>query len=526
MKIHPSTGGSIRVVAVESSCDVLIVGGGTGGTAAALALTGHGLKVVLTEETDWVGGQFTSQAVPPDEHPWIEFCGCTRRYREFRENLRAWYRLNGNLTPDAAANALLNPGGGWVSRLCVSPAVAHEVLQTMLAPARASGLTVMLNTVPEKAHVIGDTVQGVTVRETGTGQTTDIWAKVVIDATELGDLLPMTGAEHVVGAESRAETGEPNALDGEPEPENVQGITWCAALGWDATGDHTIERPAEYAFWRGHQPIGWPDKLLSFTMLDVRSGSPRHFPLFSDDWFNLFSYRQIVDPGNHTLAVEPATIVNWPMNDYYEGTVIDVPDSVKAQRLESARQLTLSLVYWLQTECGYPGLRLRPDLTGTPDGLAKSPYIRESRRIRALTTIREQDVSTECNPGLTVMPRRTDSVGVGAYRIDLHPSTNGRPTLDTSALPFQIPVGSLLPVRLKNLLPACENIGVTHIANGCTRLHPVEWNIGEAAGLAALFCIKNNLPVQALAKPEVFTEYQSLLHASGIETDWPRFGPL
>src|SRR5439155_18948690 len=81
----------------------------------------------------------------------------------------------------------------------------------------------------------------------------------------------------------------------------------------------------------------------------------------------------------------------------------------------------------------------------------------------------------------------SDSVGVGSYRIDLHPSSGGDNYLDVSSLPFQIPLGALIPRRVENLLPACKNLGVTHITNGCYRLHPVEWNIGEAAGALAAF---------------------------------------
>ena len=60
---------------------MLVAGGGLGGVAAALAAAERGARVVLSEETDWLGGQLTSQAVPPDEHPWIEDFGCTARYR-------------------------------------------------------------------------------------------------------------------------------------------------------------------------------------------------------------------------------------------------------------------------------------------------------------------------------------------------------------------------------------------------------------------------------------------------------------
>lgn len=55
----------------ELNCDIAVIGGSVGGFAAALAALRNGMRVVLTEETDWIGGQLTSQAVPPDEHPWI-----------------------------------------------------------------------------------------------------------------------------------------------------------------------------------------------------------------------------------------------------------------------------------------------------------------------------------------------------------------------------------------------------------------------------------------------------------------------
>jgi hypothetical protein len=81
-----------------------------------------------------------------------------------------------------------------------------------------------------------------------------------------------------------------------------------------------------------------------------------------------------------------------------------------------------------------------------------------------------------------------DSVGIGSYRIDLHPRTGGEGYLDIDAPPFQIPLGALVPVRVENLLPGAKNLGTTHITNGCHRVHPVEWNVGEAAGSLAAFC--------------------------------------
>ena len=136
-------------------------------------------------------------------------------------------------------------------------------------------------------------------------------------------------------------------------------------------------------------------------------------------------------------------------------------------------------------------MRLRPDVVGTEDGLAKYPYIRESRRIRAEFTVLEQHVSTESRMKETGAKREEvkaaefkDSVGIGSYRIDLHPSTGGDNSIDISSLPYQIPLGALLPQRVENLLPACKNLGVTHITNGCYRLHPVGMEHRRSGGRA------------------------------------------
>src|SRR5262249_14372514 len=156
-------------------------------------------------------------------------------------------------------------------------------------------------------------------------------AKFVLDATELGDLLPMTGTEYVTGAESKQETSEPHAVDGPAQPDNVQGITWVMALGYDPNGDRTVEKPAQYERWREYKPEFWPDKLLSCAMLKVQTKEPVQFPLFGKDekdWFNLFQYRQIVDPAKFETGAVPhaVTIANWPQNDYYVANIIDEPE--------------------------------------------------------------------------------------------------------------------------------------------------------------------------------------------------------
>jgi hypothetical protein len=530
----------------ELKCDILIVGGGTGGVAAALGAASLGNSVILTEETDWIGGQLTSQAVPPDEHQWIEKHGCTRRYRALRNGIRDYYRRNHPLTDAAKNDANLNPGGGGVSRLCHEPRISLAVLEAMLAPHRTTGrIRLLTRHKAIRADTQGASVKSVTLR--GPASKTTVTFSTVIDATELGDLLPMTSTEYVSGAESKKQTGEPHATDS-PEPDNVQGFTWCFPVAFDPTpgANHTIDKPMQYDRWRDYTPHltpPWPGKMFDWTYTQPVSLKPIKRPLFdpagkrNDFWH----YRKIVRSDVYQDGHRPheVSLVNWPQNDYWEHNVIDKPAEDVAVYLEEAKQLSLSLLYWMQTEApnekggtGHPGLYLRPDLSGTDDGLAMAPYLRESRRIKAVFTVTENHVGAFARHH-TEKPKLDgdgamraeifpDSVGVGYYRIDLHPSTGGKNYVDVASLPFQIPLGALLPIRMDNLLPACKNIGTTHITNGCYRLHPVEWNIGESAGLLAAFSLCKRVPPREVReKKELLDEFQTLLRNQGVELNWP-----
>lgn len=539
-----------RAVAREISADVVVIGAGLGGCAAALAACRNGLRVVMTEETDWIGGQITSQAVPPDEHPWIERFGCTASYREFRDGVRRYYRDHYPLTAAARAEPHLDPGSGSVSALCHEPRVGLAVLHEMLAPfVSGRRLRILREHAPVAADVEGDRVRAVTVENRRNGGTHVLHAPWFVDATELGDLLPLTGTEHVVGAEARSDTGEEHAGE-TARPQAQQAFTCCFAMDHVPGADHTIERPDEYETWRDYVPElrpPWPGRLLSWEMSHPVTLKPRTLAFDPtgpvEKGLNLFDYRRIADSGHFAPGTYESgiTLVNWPQNDYWIAPLVGPSDAERARAVESARQLSLSLLYWMQTEAprpdggqGWPGLRLRRDLVGTADGLAKAPYVRESRRIRAELTVVEEHVSTEARMRATGAPREEvsaasfpDSVGVGAYRIDLHPSSDGDNYVDLSSLPFQIPLGSLLPRRVENLLPACKNIGTTHITNGCYRLHPVEWNIGESVGALVAFCQERGESPRRVRKDETRLEdFRSTLRRQGVELEWPRLRPL
>lgn len=525
--------------------DVVIAGGGLGGCASALAALRNNLNVILTEETDWIGGQLTQQGVPPDENPWIETHGATQLYRDFRTAIRNYYVRNYPLTEAAKANKYLNPGDGSVSKLCHEPRVALAVLHEMLAPYISSKkLILLLDHKVTDAEVKGNRVNALQVTNLRSGKNITLTAPYFIDATELGDLLPLTGTEFITGTESQKETRELHAPE-KADPENNQAFTMCFAVDYVPGKNHTIEKPLEYDFWRNFKPEmrpSWSGRLLDFSYSNPLTLEPKALGFHPEGistapLFNIWNYRRIINRNNFREDFYPGdiTIINWPQNDYIPGNLIGVDDKEFKKHVERAKQLSLSLLYWLQTEApcpdgrkGWPGIRLRKDIMDTEDGMAKYPYIRESRRIKALFTVLEEHVGKENRALITGKNEGNtaadfyDSVGVGYYNIDLHPGIKGSNYIDLPSLPFQIPLGALLPQRMENLLPANKNIGTTHITNGCYRLHPVEWNIGESVGMLVAFAMnKKILPREVREKQALFEEFRNLIHSQGIETRWP-----
>ena len=522
----------------ELAADLVIIGGGVGGCACALSAARAGLRVVMTEETDWIGGQLTAQAVPPDENALIETVGGTRCYQDFRTRVRDYYRRNLPLTAEARANALLNPGNGSVSKLCHEPRVALAVLEEMLAPFVAGKrVEILRRHVPLAAEVQDDRVSAVRVRSVESGRELGLRAPYFIDATETGELLPLTKTEYVTGAEAQRDTGEPHAKAA-AQPANMQSFTCCFAVDYLEGEDHVIARPAEYAFWREHVPPlapAWSGQLLSLTYSQPKTLEPFAMGFDPAKGTGLFKYRRLIDRKNFAAGTYAGDIalINWPQNDYMLGNLIDVPAEEAARHVARAKQLSLSLLYWLQTDCpradggtGWQGLRLRPDIVGTEDGLAKYPYIRESRRIKAEFTVTELHVGAEARmktSGATTAEGFPDAVGIGSYSIDLHPSSGGDNYIDIGSRPFQIPLGALLPRRMENLLPACKNIGTTHITNGCYRLHPVEWNIGESVGALTAFCLARKTSPRAVRNtPALLADFQAQLSAQGVPLAWPK----
>ena len=440
---------SRRLLPREVAADLVIVGGGLGGCAAALAALENNLSVILTEPTDWIGGQLTAQAVPPDEHPWIEQFGRNARYQKLRQGIRDYYRRHYPLTAEARASAILEPrsrrrfaalpraeGGSGRAHGDAGPACLQRAAACAAGARadrgrgrRATGFAPWWSATARPARAM-------------------LIAPYFLDATELGDLLPMAGVEFVIGAEGRDQTGEPHAA-GPPSPTTSRRSP--AASRWSTSTARTTPSTGLPSTTSGDDFVPTLEASLAGTAArpdllrpDHAQGRSTAASTPAAQGAGLWVYRRILDPRNFQPGAYPGKQRDHAGQLAAERLLARSAASAPGSRppeaerhIARAKQLSLSLLYWLQTECprpdgktGWKGLRLRPDLVGTEDGLAKAPYIRESRRIQAEFTVVEQHVGTEAARGETHQAGCrgrdvSDSVGVGSYRIDLHPSTGG-----------------------------------------------------------------------------------------------------
>ncbi|HZT30657.1 MAG TPA: FAD-dependent oxidoreductase [Bryobacteraceae bacterium] len=483
----------------EISCDLLVAGAGPGGIAAALLAAGRGHSVCLTEETDWIGGQITAGGVSAlDENRFIEFSGGTRSYYEMRRRIRDYYRRRFQLAPDVAGLENFNPGACYVSPLCFEPRAGLQVLQDMLPHA----VKLFLRTQIFRLRVEGGLIRSALAFGFESGEVIRFLPKFVLDATETGDLLPLAKVPYEVGSEPQSDTHEPHAAR-EPNPACVQSFTYTFAVEDRPGENHAIAKPPEYEKYRDRQqfslrinyPVeyGWRG-YFQYSMFGEdppvpNNMSPRPF----------FGWRRLLAAQNFTGPNRPRdlALINWPRQDYAAESILDRSPLETAQILQRAKRTSLAFLYWLQTEVdgkGYPRLMLRKDVMGSADGLSKYPYIREARRLRTKERVVEQDIVDEYQQG----PRArwfADSVGTGFYMVDIHPCGANERGRMMMPKPFQIPMGTLIPEGVANLLAAGKSLGVTHLTNGAFRLHPVEWNVGEAAGaIASLAVEKGALP--------------------------------
>ena len=430
----------------ERRCDILVAGGGLGGVAAALAATARGRSVVLSR-ADRLARRAAHEPGGPARRAPLD-----RALRLHPQLPAAAGRdpraLPGAHAADRAGAAAAGAQPGRLHRLAARARAADRAGRAARAArARAGGRAADRAAAPppgarrrhRRPRRRGDARGARTARS---------WSRPdrFLDATETGALLPACGAEHVTGSESRERDRRAarRAAGAPGQPAAGQRLLRARPPARART-TRSRRRRATRRRSRGPRPTRGRTAPCRGRLIPNPDEDPYAIgPDFDDPdldkdlWrFRRIAARGLFEPGAYPSDI---TLVNWPQIDYTDAPVLDGPDA-------GARALSLHFLRWMQRE--HPGLRLRGDVVGdTPDGLAKAPYVREARRIAALRTVVEQDIALDVRGahGAAEVP---DAVGIGHYRIDLHPSTGGDPYLDIPCCPFQLPLSRADPAAAR-----------------------------------------------------------------------------
>ncbi|MBS1823416.1 MAG: FAD-dependent oxidoreductase [Acidobacteria bacterium] len=509
-------------------CEIVIVGAGLGGVAAALAAGEH--SVCMTEPTMWVGGQATSQGVSAfDDNKWINTTGGAASYLALSNSIRRHYaafRRDTSQTVEKSIQSIggpmSNPGGCWVGRLCFEPEPAAKILMDMLAPSIRSGrLQLWLHTVPVEVTRNGATIRSVLAYDFEHSQWLRLEGKYFVEASELGDLLRLSGLPFRTGAESQAETHERDA-PAQADPRAAQSFTYPFIFERRPAPEDTNEpKPPAYESFLKHYSLTIDyghGKLLTYGVFEARPQMPGSF------WV----YRRSIDAARFNPQAFPydRSMINWNSNDHCDANLLGDDPLLQAHALQDGKRASLGFAWWIRhavprddnSGLGYPELAVLPRAMGTSDGLSQHPYIRESRRIVPLRTIVEEDLAVDFQHGARAA-HYPDSVGIGWYPIDIHSCEHKDFTSQTR--PYEIPLGALIAPDATNLMAAGKTIGATHITNGAYRLHPTEWSTGEAAGVALAWVLDHATTPRALdADPVQMAEVQRELVQRGHPVFW------
>jgi len=462
--------------------DVLIIGGGTSGTAAGIQSARLGAETLIIEETPWLGGMITSAGVSAFDGNKYALGGGI--FGELRKMLEDYYG-----GPEKTFT-------GWISLTCFEPKIGKKFLHQLAK--NETHLTVWHETLIVEVYKKGRKVIGELVRLKDGGEV-KINCKVMIEATEFGDVLPLAGIPYRLGRDAKNDTGEADAPDAADD--EIQDMTFCAILKKYETDAPPVNAPEDFDF----------SIFKNSTAVDSNSNDEDYLNHKLHDWDSFISYAALPN-GKYLL--------NWPFraNDYYDTCreIYEYPKT-RSYHYKKAKELTLAYINYIQTKLGHPEWGLATDEFPTPDFLPFIPYVRESRRMKGVYLMVEKDVIPA--EGSFRPPLLSDGIAVGDYFLDHHHSSffkGAEKRLEEKLphnAPFQISYGSLIPDEVDGFIAAEKSISVSHIVNGCSRLQPVVMLIGQAAGTAAAISVKHNIEPRNIN----IGELQNVLVKSGCQ---------
>jgi FAD dependent oxidoreductase len=452
--------------------DVLVVGGGTGGTAAGIQCARMNVKTIIAEEGTWLGGMLSSAGVSAADGNNKLPSGI---WNEFRE---AIYKVYGGADKVAT---------GWVSDTHFEPHIADSIFKAMAA--KEKNLTVLYYHQFLSVLKKNNQILGAVFSNTLNGEKITVYAKQVIEATELGDVIAAVKIPFDLGMESGAATGEDAGV--KETNSIIQDLTYVAILkDYGKSADKTLTKPADYN----------PEE-FDGACTDYYNDKSRKAPAV--DAKKMLDYAKLPN-GKY--------IINWP--NYGNDSYLDIINLTPQQRnllLEKAKQQTLRFVYFIQTQLGFKNLGLADDEFATKDKLAYVPYYRESRRVQGLARLKINHIAKPFDYSYY-----RSGIAVGDYPIDHHHKKNPAAPqhLDFYSVPsYNIPLGSLIPHNVSGLIICDKSISVSNVVNGTTRLQPVVLLTGQAAGVVAALCVRKNKEARAIPIREV---QQELLNSNAM----------
>ncbi|MGF1523027.1 MAG: FAD-dependent oxidoreductase [Leptolyngbyaceae cyanobacterium] len=461
------------------STDVLVVGGGTGGTAAAIQAARRGAQTILVSELPWLGGMLTAAGVSaPDGNELLAFQ--TGIWGAFLQELR-------QRQPGGLDNA-------WVSFFTYEPHIGAAIFADWVKA--LPNLRWIAGKVPRQVLKKHDRILGVSFDDL------TVYATITLDGTELGDLLALGAVPYRWGWETQTTFGEPSAPKTLDDPTDPL---------YELTQTYPVQAPTWIVMLQDYG-----EGTAAPRIAPTKSYSSSHFRGAWEGYGaeTFLTYGQL--PGGRFM-------LNWPQqgNDYGVNLNRLVQGEKSCQEWAGeAIAHSQNFAHFIQSELGQRyGLAADtfPKLPGQLGGgaFALQPYYRESRRLVGLTTVTELDILPQPGGQVAKLPMNAkgemSAIAIGNYPNDHHYPGFDLP-LQPKALywggrwtgtPFALPYEALVPLATDGLLVGDKNLSVSHIANGATRLQPVVLGLGQAAGMAAALCVEHHcqprdLSVQAL----------------------------
>ena len=443
--------------------DVLVVGGGASGTAAGIQAARMGVRSMVLEETPWIGGMLTAAGVSCVDGNNRLRSGI---FGEFADSLAARYGSNEALQ------------SGWVSNINFDPHIGQDILTNMT---EACGSLLDVRREVLVTDVCGQEGDWTISYRDSRGRRHKVNADILIDATELGDIAKACGVDYKIGMEAAEETGESIAPD--KANDVIQDLTFVAFLkDYGPDADMTIEKP------QGYDPRVFRNAARNPLSDEV-----------AETGQTIWSPEMMITYGK---TPQGRYMINWPIygNDYY-ANLIEMSREERKKELEKAKNFTLCFIYFIQTQLGMKNLGLADDVFPTEDRLPFIPYYRESRRIvgEAFFTL-----DAAADPYAYDKPYYRTGIAVGDYPVDhhhfRHPQWRELPDLEFYPVPsFNVPMGTIIPKNVDDLIVAEKSISVSNLMNGSTRLQPVVMQLGQASGALAALAVLEGKSVKNIA---------------------------